>query len=739
MGRVQKPSDRVASVIDYSNPSAVWADIEANKKFVSNKGSHYVFIIQLKAIGGLSKSVRNDESKGQFVERVKGGGIHVYLDEELNELDMLIIVPDEETVQNISEFNFLSTFNKFQLAKASLGKGNEIVFTPTSINFSYEDLEDVLFNDVPFNEVVNRNQGKTTKKKRKAAVQEKSQEEISLDDELEAMMKRKQVAERNSQQSQQPSNYQDEYDALNNYDAQDEQQQSSDSDTINPNEFIMCPQCQQITFSINTKTCHNCGYTTDLGSNVSYYKENEDTTDTNYEVSEEETEQVFEQHLYSDDIDLVVTTEPFDLKFASNNKYIPIVNEQDGDGWLSGYVNEHIRIINAELKHLHAQNLQKSRDRFYQLLLNQCQVIHERVSYDDASNIYSQRRKELYNATEIKKKNINTAIELERDKIEAAWQQEIKDYVEAITISAQNDYIKAHGESHNDKLRDVEMRMLDNIEIEYRNGIDELNELRKRDAHEYYEHACAEALLAISDDYARMLDEEERIRAEYVNKIQAYVDKHRKEEIARADILAEQLQQQSEAERVAMDYEERIKQLTLNYDSICDKLRQDIKSNKSHEELVYEQNNNQIVDLKKRLSESEARYEKLQEKYQNLDVIKAAEYDEQIKTVINDKNAALEHLSHVNDIHKRNSVLSIALWGAVAVAMLVFGMFIGSFLNLGKKDVQSQQPAQYELNIAPEAFSNIGLPNTNNADNQSINDSLQQNTDENGNIVIQSQ
>ena len=30
------------------------------------------------------------------------------------------------------------------------------------------------------------------------------------------------------------------------------------------------------------------------------------------------------------------------------------------------------------------------------------------------------------------------------------------------------------------------------------------------------------------------------------------------------------------------------------------------------------------------------------------------------QTEINDKNAALEHLSHVNDIHKRNSVLSIA-------------------------------------------------------------------------------
>lgn len=714
MARAKRSSEKISSVIDETVPANVWEDIVANKPFISVKGSHYVCLVNVNNFGGLSKREANDESKGQFLQRIRGGSVHVYFDDKFDNMDSFIIIPDGETLTNLSEFTFLSTFKKYRLTKANFTDGI-IQFTPLNRNLTYDELCDIQFNGVKLEDIVgSKNSSSST------AVQ-------NAQSNAEPQNNRRQTAE-----PYMPA----EMDITSQTDT-DIPSGQLDFNTV---DYIMCPACGSVTFNPETNTCDICGFVAEPVEEQSNYIEDINTEGgDSYEVSDEELTEIYERHLYPDDIDLVVTFAPFESKFERGNKFIPIAAQSDSS-WLDQYTNQFVNTVNSQLENLHANNLLKIRDMYYQLMIDSAQQIYDKVSYDNPTNQYSKQRQAEYEKAQGKKKSLELSIEQRRDEINRAWDETLQQVGESAAATAKQNYINDHRDAHEAQLRDVEKDFADQIDIEYSEAINNINDLRRTAARQMFENAITQALITIDGEYRRMLDDEQDVRNENIRKIQDYIDKHRKEDIARADIMAEELRQKSESERVADQYEEQIEKLTKNYDAICDKLRQDIANSKQHEEMLIQQNNEKVKNLKEQIDEYRNKYQALEDKYTNLDMIKSAEYDERIQTVINDKNAALSHLSHVDAVHRKNNILSIVVWFAVVIAMFILGIFFGNAKNIfGSKNAEpvQQVPTTYNLQVSPEVFSGTGQSNTNTQDNMDINQQLTQYTNENGTIVME--
>lgn len=76
------------------------ADIDGEKKYIA-------LLLEVKDIGGIDKKSKNDPSKGQIIENIRSGRIKTYNTEATLDDDVLILIPDLETIDSMDEFQLL--------------------------------------------------------------------------------------------------------------------------------------------------------------------------------------------------------------------------------------------------------------------------------------------------------------------------------------------------------------------------------------------------------------------------------------------------------------------------------------------------------------------------------------------------------------------------------------------------------------------------------------------------------
>lgn len=281
-------------------------------------------------------------------------------------------------------------------------------------------------------------------------------------------------------------------------------------------------------------------------------------------------------------------------------------------------------------------------------------------------------------SAEYKRDNIENEIEKRRTALKEAWDKELVTIQESAAAAAKRGYLDKHAKAHEAALRDVETLLIDEIDMECSNEILELNEKRRNEAQHLLDVAVTQTLLVIGQSYEQLLDEEKSRREQILADIQEYVDTHRKDEVARNAVIAETQRQKDEASRVTEEFVRKIETMTSEHNVICDKLKQEIVAAQAHEDAVKNDFNTRIGNELEKYKELEEQYQKLMDKYVEIDAAKAKEFEARINTLENDKRAAEEHLAHVDVIHNKYNKISVAVWIAISVATFAIGVLIGN-------------------------------------------------------------
>lgn len=439
---------------------------------------------------------------------------------------------------------------------------------------------------------------------------------------------------------------------------------------------IMCPQCHQKMDS--RMPCPHCGYVLGTDGN----RDNEDssytvTKDGNVEISDKAVNEVFEMIFHAGGISLQVTAEPFDLQFVHGNDFVPIP-ESRGDGWLNGYVTQMAKNANYELRQQHQRNLFLCRERYFTMMTNACESITQQVDIDNPANEYCIAKQKMHEHMQERRNNIDREVDERKNALKQRWDVELKEVQEAAKNAAKQDYIARNDKRHDAELRQVEIELQDAIEVEYQRALKELNDRRQIKAKELYDLMTTQTLVVMAEEYKQFMEEEDAARQHYIDEINRYIDEHRQDEVARNSVLREELQQKDIATRVTEEFARKIQALSFEHESNCDRLRQEVKTAKIHEESLIKDYTMQMNQLRKEADERKQSYDLLMEKYVNLDNLKSREYETRMQTLENDKKAAEEHLAHVDFVHNKYNKVSIIVWVAVAVAMFAIGTLLGT-------------------------------------------------------------
>lgn len=735
-----KPSEALSTVLNESVPSAALDLIRMNGPFVYPAGARdgcscYVLLrLDVKYIGGLNKHMKHDPDKGQFIELVNAGSIEIYTSEEDLAQGVFYFIPSRKTADSMNDFMFLTELDKYQVTLCHVDQGGDMELEPLDGAFvDFKWICDVVAGRTAITEAVRKVHETPESEMPDIATEREDDDEAggltipggSENEEFNDSFARQMAgepeddfqpfdepdpepapkpaqrqaaprAQRQPAQAEPPRQPQaqpvqpgpgDEYQDVPEDDAGMYGQDPVPEDDAGGygEDMVQCPHCME--WVERGETCRLCGAPLD--------PDYDDGTETEY--ADEEVEKACERLFHAGGLDLEITAEPFDLQFMQKNPFVPI-SEKRGDGWLDGYVTQMVKNANAELLNLHRRNLFKARTQFLALMTDACGRIAEDISLDNPANEYHQARQILLDQTSKRRADIEEEVSRKRSDMQDAWNEELRQYMESSAQAARRTWLAKHEAEHEAALRGVEVRLLDNIEIEYQRDLTALNDRRRIEAKRQMDLHTAETLNELGSKYNEMLAEEDAAREAVLKGIQEYIDTHRKDEVARMAVLAEGQRQKEASEKTAEAYEGRIRAICAEHDAVCDKYLQEISAARTHEESVRRDCNDKLKDAQRRERELQRQYDALRDRYESLDAAKDAEYKGRITQLENDKAAAEEHLAHVDTVHNKYNKVSLVVWGAIVAAALCIGLLIGAMF-LGRPAVSN--PGNWSIELTP--------------------------------------
>ena len=727
-----KPSESLGTVLSESVPAASLDIIRTNDVFhVASKDAngnscYVVATLDVADIGGLNKHMKSDPDKGQFIECISNGNIQAHVSEEGIEAGKFVIIPTATSIQSMSEFSFIADSNKFSKFIPTYvwvdGNGN-MTFEETEARVPFSWFGDIIKNRISIDDAVeimgtgSAPEGAAVEgydapaQTEEAAYEEDADmtseasydEEPNFGDDYAPEMPQEDVPVQEYAEEPVQEPVQEQYtEPVQSY---EEPVQSYEESAAYAGEqtganMVECPSCHAMMDM--DYPCPSCGY-----SFNSYIGEEapaatpDDSQVTIREVSYEETLAACERLFHAGDLDLQITTQPFDMQFIQGNAYVPIPENRE-DGWLNRYVTQMVKSANAELERLHNHNLFLARDRYISIMTDECEKIAAKVDIDDSTNEYYKIRSKIIDEASAKKNNLEMEVDRRRSDMKEEWDREMAQICESAAAAAKRTYIDRNNKSHEEALRRVESELIDAIEVDYQKSMTELNNERKKESKRLLDIAVTATLIASSQEYQKMLAEEEEARKEILDKIQAFIDEHRKDEVARMQTLDEKQRQKDEASKVTDEFTRKIHDLTAEHEAACSKLKNEVAAAQAHETTIKNECALKIEAYETKEKELNAKFDELMDNYVSLDARKAKEYEGRMTMLENDKKAAEEHLAHVDAIHNKYNKVSIIVWVAIACATFAIGTLVGAkFLS-----TPTVSGGQYSISLTTDETQN---------------------------------
>ena len=679
-----KTAGYLSKLIQESVPEAALNQFAKNTSFgiVKDGEPRYVgLLLHADDIGGFDKKSRKDEGKGQILECISNGRIAIYATEAMLDNNSFVLIPTADTLLQCEEFSVLRDAEYTVCLIDSDGS----VF-PEEKKVTLRDADAVLNDDMTLDEFT-------------GVVSDTTDAEEDYDDDDEG------------------SAYDDPY-----------ADRSGTDDTTSVDEEDE-PYDEDLDFASDAEPYDDGdgGY---VGDNVSY--DEAQSPEESYPEEEEEdipdevVQRTITRKFYSEELGLEVSLDPFDAQFLQANVVFAPFNVNRGDQWLDGYLTQMSVDANTELTTMRQNHLLRLRERYWVLMSNCCEQIQQRLDINDENTAYGKAYIALQEDHDKAVDEIDRTVSDRKAELNADWDKKIQAYVEEQAAAARRQYTDRYGRQHDDELYHVEPNVKEEVEAAYNNAKHNLFDERREDARRLLDSAITETLAELSKQYAIFMDEEQQRFTELQHGMQTFLDENRKDEVARAQALADDLEQSQRIESITSDYTQQVNALRAEYDAQnrslqieMDRVRKDAERRLVDKDKDCEFRLNQMQERNRQLDEQ---MKSLHSQYLTLDEKKDTEYQVRIKALEDRNQSQKEELEHVIEVHKHNNTISLILAIVAIIAAVAIGFIAGQWsrINYSKTVDQSAMVQEFRDQIH-QAESASGqttyvVPDTNVAD-----------------------
>lgn len=687
--KAKKKKDGMFLIFQESVLETTIEEFKDNEQFIVEKDGENVFVgMLLKAedIGGLGKKSKRDEAKGQFIEVVRSGLIKTYMPEEFIENDEMVIIPDPSTLAAMDEFMMLvdapyticyvhedgsvdttESAVTYELMSTVAAGSSYILDVLADAGEIWVDDEVDTDDDTPETEVI-------------PAVDIDSEDEIEddVEDEIEEEIPVEQVP------VDVPADL--DLDDETNFDGSvsSDVYEDAPADDMSEGEFV--PEG-------------------DMGAPL----DEPVAEDDGVEVTEEEMDEAITRRFYSDDLGLEISTEAFDAQFLHTNPYIPF-DENRGSGWLNQYLNQISKDANIEMRRLHQQNLFEMREMFYQLISKHSETIQHELDADDPETLYGQMLDAIKEKRVQARDMVDSRVSSRREEIDADWNKKLAQVGEDAKRAAEQQYRERFGRQHDEAIYRIEPDIRGQIDAEYDTSVREMHAKRRDDASKRMDYGITETLAEVSKLYMDRLAQETEEYKNWRQRMNDFLDTHRKDELAHDKILAEELAQKSKADKVLEEYTAKLKEQTEDFEAKKQSMKAELEAmDRKTAAIVHEKQiecDNRIAEMQVSIANQKAEMDELLEKYAALDATKEKQYSARLAEALDENEALANRFDHFVSMHKKSNIVYVALAFVACIATLSIGALIGYNMNLDYGSEDANKRVIQEFNSRMDKLEN---------------------------------
>ena len=688
----KKAKDSLALVIDETEPGAALDLIRSNQNWLLPNGVGVILSLPVDApvdeggIGGLGKiSAKGNEDKGSILQRIANDKIQVFETQDMLRHNILGIIPTEQSLglEGMGEYTLFDGVI-FMLTSVDIRADGSISVNPIHYNESTEST------DIPAGD-------KDTVTLEQA--QSISSGAVSLASFIPSLWRR--------------------LGGEVSVESADETGETEDINTVTNTSDESVDNVDNLPdFDPDEIPDDDMPLDDDLPSDEGIYDDDDDVedpfkdldADSESETNDEATvttatdgvmpvedDRVFNREAVRDtmarrfldeDLGFVVDMTPFEALFGREveNPTGFSLDHLDNENWLDGQIKLLSQQANDKLADQRRRNIDELRDLFFSLVSNTGDEIAAKMSTEaGANNVWAQTLAEANVNAQKSRDALVDIIGAQRAAIIANYEQKREESIHAEMVGARARYDTYHKPSLDRELSELEPTLRASIDDTYAIRRREILDARKASAQASFDASITKVMDYLIEKRSEQVTREAELMEQFRIQMGEFLDENRKEDIARAEALREQLARQNVIEEKTAEFAAREKELYEQIARERDEAQKRLSASQEEtDKLIARMREENEAALTQAQAEIQRANERTAEEAARVNVVReeiSRQFESQIASQENDKNLLIAQINRESLTAKRANRLYVALAVLVALAFLAVGVIAGILLN----------------------------------------------------------
>lgn len=644
-------------------------DFRNNENFITkNEDGDDLYVgllFKTEQVGGFDSKKKN-EDKGAIVEAVSSGRFATLITEELLNDDSFIIIPNELTIDNMSEFSMLTGIN-YEVVVVD----EDTDITNYGITISFDEVEDVLNGS---NKSIDEFLKKHDKLISVDVEEEIPVEQPVLNTPMETpVSKEPAIVHENITDS----SFDEEF--LDNSFIDEEVIKDS------PVKFEDAPMIDEI--DEDEDEIIEMSVTEDVAKNAILKVYSGESVVTSVDLN------AFERLFNTDSITLFETNRP------ENGS--PVIQS----------INEISRQANNDLLQLRQSTIDVMRNRYVRDLDECRELLLNAYSLDDGDNVFGAEKVKLDEHKQSQVDRAELLINEKKESLDKQYKSKLENIKEDAVKLAEKTYHERNKVVHDRAIERVPYEVADSIENLYLNDLASIKLKRNDMIQGKFELGDSQVMKDLDETYQLLLEKEQELRTSYTSKIEKYLNDTRKEELLRIDVLKANAFGESTREAMELEHSQRIKTLRnefeaglsaskSQYESTVKAMQSDMDSNRISFAKERETFLAQLDGFKGTASEKDMEISKLVSQISDLE----SRQHEQIETLFKQQESRLKS--------SRNQAMFVTTVSIITALSL--GLMGGAYIGVKilddlqiKQESVVQEPTSFNIELKGEGMEGV--------------------------------
>lgn len=712
----KKAKDSLAFVIDETEPGAALDLIRNNERWALPNGAGVILSLPVDApieeggIGGLGKvSSKGDEAKGSILQRIADDKIQVLMTQDMLRHNILGIIPTEQSLspEGMGEYTL---FDKaiFMLTSVDTRDGALVV---NPILYHYDESAQTV--DAPAGDADTITL---------AQAQAISSGAVALSSLIPSLWRRLggevnlADAEAEDLDEDAPAPADDADESIENVD----NLPNFDPDEI-PDDFDE-PLEDDLPFD-------DGAYDDDDESDIENPFEDLDAL----EVAENSTpapvvdDRVFDRdavrntmarRFLDEDLGFTVDMTPFNALFGheANDASRFSLDHLSDENWLDGQIKLLSQQANDALADRRRRDIDELRDLYFSLVSNTGDEIAAQMSTAlGADNVWAQTLAEADANAEKSRESLVDIVGAQRAAIISKYEKERESDAQAKAAEAKSLYDVRHKPGLDRELAEIEPNLRATIDEDHTLRRRQILDARKQSAQASFDAALTRVMDHLIQKRSEQVARETELMEQFRDDMGRFLDENRKEDIARAEALREQLSRQNIVEQKTAEFAAREKELREQIVRERDEAQKRLLASQDEtNKLIERMRLDHEAALAQAQAEVERANERTKEEAARVNVVRdeiSRQYESQITFLENDQKTLMSQMNRESVVAKRANHLYIALAVLTALAFLALGVIAGILLHstLGDANATATAIADISTQAITNSATSIGV------------------------------